>query len=137
MVTINPYTILEINPTSNQEEIKQAYRRKAKQYHPDLNKSEDAEKNFILVTEAYELLQKQSPEVIVKIRPKQPPPKKKTKAEKKAEREQMEREMREGLEGILNAQRYARRYDNIVDIALAIVGIGVMYLVYILPSLII
>jgi hypothetical protein len=50
------YQILEIRPGSSAEEIKHAYRKLAKQYHPDINKTEDAHRKFIEITEAYEVL---------------------------------------------------------------------------------
>ena len=37
-------------------EIKLAYRKKAKKYHPDLNKSPDATEMFQRINEAYEFL---------------------------------------------------------------------------------
>ncbi len=36
------------------EQIKKAYRSKAKQYHPDINKADDAHDQFILINEAFE-----------------------------------------------------------------------------------
>ncbi|HHV38906.1 MAG TPA: J domain-containing protein [Tepidimicrobium sp.] len=50
------YKILEINPNSTKDEIRKAYRRLAKQWHPDMNKSENAHDKFIEITEAYEIL---------------------------------------------------------------------------------
>lgn len=50
------YKILEINENSSIEEIKQAYRRLAKKYHPDINKSPGAQERFIQINEAYEVL---------------------------------------------------------------------------------
>ncbi|KMZ96302.1 hypothetical protein PVNG_02440 [Plasmodium vivax North Korean] len=50
------YKILGIDNNASQEEIKKAYRKLAKQYHPDLNKSPDAEEQFKKVNEAYEVL---------------------------------------------------------------------------------
>jgi len=52
----NYYRILHVTPTSTLEEIKRAYRNKAKELHPDRNKSPDAHEQFILLTEAYEYL---------------------------------------------------------------------------------
>ncbi|HEX2933975.1 MAG TPA: DnaJ domain-containing protein [Bacteroidales bacterium] len=50
------YTILELTPSCSIEEIKQAYRRLAKKYHPDVNKSPNAHQKFIEISEAYEVL---------------------------------------------------------------------------------
>jgi hypothetical protein len=45
---------LHVNPTV--EEIKKAYRKKARLYHPDINHAPDAKDKFISATEAYEFL---------------------------------------------------------------------------------
>jgi curved DNA-binding protein CbpA len=50
------YSILELPANSSEAEILRAYRRLAKKYHPDVNKSPDAQNNFIEITEAYEYL---------------------------------------------------------------------------------
>lgn len=51
------YDILEIKKDSTNEEIKKAYRRLAKKYHPDLNKGDKiAEEKFKEISEAYEVL---------------------------------------------------------------------------------
>lgn len=50
------YEVLGIEKGASQQQIKSAYRRMAKQYHPDRNKEQDAEKNFKEVQEAYEIL---------------------------------------------------------------------------------
>jgi curved DNA-binding protein CbpA len=52
----NYFTILQIPEGSDREEIQKAYRRLAKQYHPDVNKSPDAHEKFCEITEAYEFL---------------------------------------------------------------------------------
>jgi curved DNA-binding protein CbpA len=52
----NYYTILQIPEDSNRDDIQTAYRRLAKQYHPDVNKSSDAHERFCEITEAYEFL---------------------------------------------------------------------------------
>jgi molecular chaperone DnaJ len=51
------YEVLGIPKTSSQEEIKKAYKKLAKKYHPDLNPdSKTAEDNFKEINEAYEVL---------------------------------------------------------------------------------
>jgi DnaJ domain len=54
--TENYYQILGISPGATESELKQAYRRKAKQLHPDRNKSPYAQQDFISLTEAYDYL---------------------------------------------------------------------------------
>ena len=51
------YEVLGLSKTANQDEIKKAYKKLAKEYHPDLNPdSKTAEGKFKEVTEAYETL---------------------------------------------------------------------------------
>ncbi|WP_164130126.1 molecular chaperone DnaJ [Sharpea azabuensis] len=50
------YEVLGINKNASADEIKRAYRKMAKKYHPDVNKSADAEEKFKEVNEAYEVL---------------------------------------------------------------------------------
>ncbi len=50
------YEILGVSRNATQDEIKQAYRRLAMQYHPDRNKSPDAEEKFKEISEAYAVL---------------------------------------------------------------------------------
>ncbi|MBS4209059.1 molecular chaperone DnaJ [Bacillus sp. FJAT-50079] len=50
------YEVLGIEKNASQDEIRKAYRRLSKKYHPDLNKEADAEDKFKEVTEAYEVL---------------------------------------------------------------------------------
>jgi molecular chaperone DnaJ len=50
------YEVLGVSRNATQEEIKKAYRRLARQYHPDINKSPDAEERFKEINEAYEVL---------------------------------------------------------------------------------
>ena len=51
----DPYKILGVSPNASDEEIKQAYRRLAKQYHPDRNPGdEEAAKKMQLINAAYE-----------------------------------------------------------------------------------
>ena len=50
------YKILGVNKNASKEEIKAAYKRLAKQYHPDLNKSQGATEKFKEINEAAAIL---------------------------------------------------------------------------------
>ena len=50
------YEILGIQKSATPEELKRAYRKLALQYHPDRNKTKEAEEKFKEVTKAYEVL---------------------------------------------------------------------------------
>lgn len=50
------YDVLGIPANSGIAEIKKAYRKKAYQYHPDINHTPEAKDKFISATEAYEFL---------------------------------------------------------------------------------
>ena len=50
------YGILGVEPTAGDGEIKTAYRRLARKYHPDVSKEAGAEEKFKAVNEAYEAL---------------------------------------------------------------------------------
>lgn len=50
------YNTLEINENASSEEIKKAYRRLARKYHPDINKEKGSEEKFKEITAAYEIL---------------------------------------------------------------------------------
>ncbi len=49
----SPHQILNISTNATKLEIKKAYRKLAKKYHPDVNKSPQAQQKFIEVTKAY------------------------------------------------------------------------------------
>lgn len=50
------YEVLGVSRDATPDEIKKAYRKLARQYHPDVNKAEDAAEKFKEVKEAYETL---------------------------------------------------------------------------------
>ncbi len=57
MEFVDYYKILELNKTASTEDIKKAYRKLARKYHPDLNPNdESAKKKFQQINEANEVL---------------------------------------------------------------------------------
>ena len=50
------YEVLGVARTASQSDIRKAYRKLARKYHPDLNSSADAEERFKELNEAYEIL---------------------------------------------------------------------------------
>jgi DnaJ domain len=56
MTITDYYNILGLPVNSSIDEIKKAYRKKARLYHPDINPSPDAKDKFICLTEAYDFL---------------------------------------------------------------------------------
>ena len=54
------YEILGVSKNASEGEIKNAFRKKAMQYHPDKNKAADAEEKFKEINKAYEVLSDQN-----------------------------------------------------------------------------
>jgi len=50
------YQLLGVNRSASEEEIRRAYRKLARELHPDINKAPDAAERFARVTEAYDVL---------------------------------------------------------------------------------
>jgi hypothetical protein len=53
---LNFYQILEINQSASEDEVKRAFRRLARLYHPDINSDPEAPDRFRLVYMAYDIL---------------------------------------------------------------------------------
>lgn len=56
MADSNHYDTLKVNPSASQAEIKQAYRRLVKQFHPDSNHETADHEQIIRINAAYEVL---------------------------------------------------------------------------------
>jgi len=54
------YDTLEVSSSASDAEIKKAYRKLARQYHPDVNKEPEAEEKFKEINAAYEILSDKS-----------------------------------------------------------------------------
>lgn len=50
------YQVLGVSRSASQDEIQRAYRKLARQYHPDINKDPGAEERFKEISEAYDVL---------------------------------------------------------------------------------
>ena len=55
---MNYYELLGVSKNANKEEIKSAYKKQMKKWHPDINKSEDAVNMSSKINEAKEELDK-------------------------------------------------------------------------------
>ncbi len=51
-----PYSTLGVAPNATDTDIKQAYRKLVLQYHPDVCQTSGAERKFMSIQQAYELL---------------------------------------------------------------------------------
>ncbi|KAM5246843.1 dnaJ homolog subfamily C member 16 [Ctenodactylus gundi] len=53
---VDPYRVLGVSRTASQADIKKAYKKLAREWHPDKNKDPGAEDKFIQISKAYEIL---------------------------------------------------------------------------------
>ena len=63
------YRILGVPPGADPEDIKRAYRKKAKSTHPDVNPNDDADAAFVEINEAYERLVNEQQKLESQIQP--------------------------------------------------------------------
>jgi molecular chaperone DnaJ len=54
--TLNPYATLQVSPTATQAQIKQAYRRLVKQFHPDAGGEQASNDRMVEIVAAYEIV---------------------------------------------------------------------------------
>lgn len=60
-VMTDPYTVLGVSTGASKDEIKRAFRKLAKKYHPDVNKSPDAAEKFKEINTAYKCIKDVDP----------------------------------------------------------------------------
>jgi curved DNA-binding protein CbpA len=65
---VNYYKILGISINASQNEVRKAYREKAKCYHPDVNDNMNANGDFQLINEAYQVLNNTNKRLIYDLR---------------------------------------------------------------------
>lgn len=101
------YQVLGLTGGATQDEIRQAYRKLAKLYHPDVNKSPDAHQKFCEISEAYEFLMNYWPKQAAKFETQQSYEQKYREHQHSAAYEQFRREAQE------RARKQARmRYEK-------------------------
>ena len=63
----NYYQILGVSKTASQADLKKAYLKLAKQYHPDTTNAKDAEKKFKEINAAYDVLKDEQKELLMTV----------------------------------------------------------------------
>lgn len=56
MANKDPYDVLGVSKSATAQDIKKAYRKLSKQYHPDINKEESAKAKYQEISDAYDIL---------------------------------------------------------------------------------
>lgn len=68
MLHTDHYQTLGLTHDATQEEIKQAYRRLAKQYHPDRSEDNNSHEKIIAINVAYEVVKQSAAESLLRSR---------------------------------------------------------------------
>ena len=127
------YQILGIPPGSSREDVRAAYRRLVRQYHPDVNPAPEAKEKFQEIARAYEYLTKTpSEEEYSSIFSEQPAedPLKAWREELKAKRAQKEKEKAQ------QKQQMLQKVYRVINFLLAfyLLFVGVLTVDYFLPA---
>ena len=54
-INFNPYEVLNVDRSAAVSDIRSSYKKLAKEWHPDKNKSPNAQEKFIEIQQAYEV----------------------------------------------------------------------------------
>lgn len=123
------YTILGLTSNASVNDIKKAYRSKAKQLHPDRNPSPTAEEDFIELNEAYEYLValKTGNHKSKKANPVQDF-EKRWYAEEARRKERAKQQAKMRYEEYINSKEYklTESFDHVINIFFAIIALGVL-----------
>ena len=122
----NCYNILNIPTNANLDEIKSAYKKLVRKYHPDINKEDGAEETFKKINMAFEILsddvKRLQHDTLLGIIPTAREEKKEKPAEETAQKEEKQKpkenksKKEEGFfEKILNNKKYKKAQDFKVD----------------------
>ncbi|MBL4656801.1 MAG: DnaJ domain-containing protein [Flavobacteriales bacterium] len=138
---INYYKILGISKAASSEEIKEAYRKKALRYHPDVNSSPRAHDKFQEINEAYSTLNdpvsKEKYDIVLQYgfdgiakairKQKSPVPKDRAYAPKSAEfmRDYYERKSKP-----VKKTRQVLMIENILFLSMVGIGVAAFYFAY-------
>jgi tetratricopeptide (TPR) repeat protein len=108
MNAADAYRFFGLAPTASRQEVKVAYRRLARQHHPDIN-PQALQEEFVKLTQAYQLLLKRSP---IKVAP--PPSMSPEETMKRSGYQQLQQLLRSGKypRAVALVEGLATRYDQ-------------------------